>query len=55
MNEKIKKTLIILLNDELIVASWGISNITINESYFEFIVSGIIYQGKVSISIKKYL
>ena len=52
MNEKIKKALIILLNDELTVASWGISNITINESYFEFMVSGFIYQGKVSISIK---
>ena len=52
MNEKIKKALIILLNDELTVASWGISNITINESSFEFMVSGFIYQGKVSISIK---
>jgi hypothetical protein len=52
MDEMIKNALIILLNNELIVASWGISNIAINESSFEFVVSGFIYQGKVSVSIK---
>lgn len=52
MNEKIKNALITLLNDELTVASWGISNITINDSSFEFMVSGFIYQGKVSVSTK---
>lgn len=51
MDGKIKNALITLLNDELIVASWGISNITIKESSFEFMVSGFIYQGKVSVSI----
>lgn len=53
MNGKIKKALITLLNDGLTVASWGISNITIKERSFEFMVSGFIYQGKVSISIQK--
>ena len=52
MNEKIKNALITLLNDELTVASWGISNITINDSSFEFMVSGFIYKGKVSVSTK---
>ena len=51
MNEIIKNALVTLLNDELIVASWGISNITVNESSFDFMVSGFIYQGKVSVSI----
>lgn len=51
MNNKIKNALIALLNDEVTVASWGISNITIKESSFEFMVSGFVYQGKVSVSI----
>lgn len=52
MNKKIKNALTALLNDEVTVASWGISNITIKESSFEFMVSGFIYQGKVSVSIQ---
>lgn len=51
MNGKTKNALITLLNDELTVASWGISNIAIKETSFEFMVSGFIYQGKVSVSI----
>jgi hypothetical protein len=52
MKKIIKNALITLLADELTVASWGISNITIKEDSFEFTVLGFIYQGKVSVSIQ---
>lgn len=51
MNEKIKKALITLLNEEVIIASWGIANMTINPTSFEFQVEGFIYQGRVKIDI----
>lgn len=51
MNEKIKKALITLLNEEVIVASWGISNMFFKEASFEFHVEGLIYQGRVVISL----
>lgn len=51
MNEKIKKALATLLEEEVIVASWGIYNMVFNETSFEFHVEGLIYQGRVVISL----
>ena len=53
MNETIKAALIALLNEEIIVESWGFSNLTVCQSSFEFNVDGIIYQGKVKISLNE--
>jgi len=38
MNEKTKKALISLLNEEVTVASWGITNLAIKDTCFEFFV-----------------
>ena len=50
MNRMIKKALICLLNNEVVVCSWGLTNININESSIEFDVFGFLYQGNVKIS-----
>lgn len=49
MNEKIKNALVYLLNEEVKVASWGITNINITDTTIDFEVSGFIYQGKVQV------
>lgn len=49
MNEKIRTVLIMMLKDEVIVASWGISNIRIADSALVFDVCGFLYQGTVTI------
>jgi hypothetical protein len=51
MNKNIKKALVYLLNEEVIVTSWGISNINIEDTSIGFEVSGFIYQGKVQVSL----
>lgn len=53
MNEKIRTALISLLNEEVIVASWGFSSLTIKDTSFEFFVSGFIYQGKVTVAVQE--
>ncbi len=50
MNIKIRKVLLTLLDDHIKVASWGISNINVNETSLEFEVSGFIFEGKVTIN-----
>ena len=50
--ENVRKLLLYLLKDEVIVASWGISNINISETQLSFSVSGFKYQGYVTITIK---
>lgn len=49
MNETIKKALVCLLNEEIVVTSWGICNICIQEASIEFDVSGFLYQGNVKV------
>lgn len=49
MNEKIKKALVCLLNEEVIVTSWGVTNLNINDTSFMFEVSGFLFQGKVEV------
>ena len=49
MNIKIKKALVSLLNEEVMVASWGITNTKITDTSIEFEVSGFIYQGKIQL------
>lgn len=53
MNEKIKMALASLLNEEVIIASWGFSDLTIKDTVFEFRVSGLIYQGKVTVAVQE--
>ena len=50
MNEKIKKALVSLLNEEVVVTSWGITNININDTSVRFEVSGFLYKGKVELT-----
>lgn len=52
MDEEIKRALIALLDEEVIVASWGLSDLSIKDSSFEFRVSGFIYQGWVKVAIQ---
>lgn len=49
MNDKIKKALVSLLNEDIIVTSWGITNIIINDTSVGFEVSGFLYKGKVKL------
>lgn len=49
MNEKIKKALVCLLNEEVIVTSWGVTNLNISDTSFVFEVSGFLFQGKVEV------
>ncbi len=49
MNENIKKALVCLLDEEVIVASWGITNINVSDTSLDFEVSGFIYKGKVQV------
>ena len=50
--ENVRKLLLSLLKDEVIVASWGISNINISQTQLSFSVSGFKYQGCVTIIVK---
>lgn len=47
MDEKIKKALVCLLKEEIVVTSWGITKINVNGTSFDFEVSGFLYKGKV--------
>lgn len=49
MDKNLKKVLICLLSEEEKVSSWGISNITIDESQINFNVDGFLYKGRISI------
>lgn len=49
MNEKIKNALVCFLNEEIIVTSWGVTNLNINDTSFMFEVSGFHFQGKVEV------
>ena len=49
MDEKIKNALVCLLNEEVIVSSWGVTNLNINDMSFMFEVSGFLFQGKVEV------
>ena len=49
MNKNVKKALICLLKEEEKVSSWGITNITIDESSINFKVDGFLYKGSLSI------
>lgn len=51
MCEEIREALISLLNEEIKVVSWGVSNIIINDTSFEFCVSGFIFEGKVMVNL----
>ena len=49
MSEKYRNLLLRLLEDVMIVSSWGISNITISEPKLSFNVDGFKYHGEVTI------
>ena len=50
LSNSIRQALLTLLNQNIIVASWGLSNICIKESYICFFVEGYKYKGSVVIS-----
>lgn len=45
----IKSLLLSLLEDKVVVSSWGISNITISNASLKFDVNGIKYKGTIII------
>jgi len=49
LSNEIKMLLLSFLNDDIIVSSWGIYNITISSSSLKFKVNGLKYQGFVNI------
>lgn len=49
MNKNVRNAVSCLLKEEHIVSSWGISNISIEDSSIHFSVDGFIYQGNVCI------
>lgn len=49
MDKNVKKALICLLKEEEKVLSWGITNISIDESSINFNVDGFLYKGSISI------
>ena len=53
MNEFTRLAAITLLQNEIIVASWGIKNIVIEDKFLRFDVDGLKYQGKVTIQAKE--
>lgn len=53
MNKKVKKALLCLLKDEVMVSSWGITNISIKKSSICFDVAGFIYRGRININCEQ--
>ena len=49
ITENIRKLLLCFLSEDVIVASWGISDITISETTLSFSVNGFKFQGNVMI------
>ena len=52
MTEKIRVLLLALLQQDVVVASWGISEIEITPSKVSFCVNGFKYNGEVPISTR---
>ena len=50
--ESIRNIAILLLQEEVIIASWGISNVKIFDSHICFHVNGLKYNGLVDIQAK---
>lgn len=57
MNNRIKEALIALLDEEVIVTSWGLYDLNITEKSFTFKVDGFKFHGLISVSLlsSKYL
>lgn len=52
ITEKIRVLLLVLLQRDVVVASWGISEIKITPAKVSFSVNGFQYNGKVTISTR---
>lgn len=50
MDDKVKRMLLVLLQEKDLVASWGISQIHVKETSISFNVAGFLYQGQVTVS-----
>lgn len=53
MNKKIKSLMRVFINNQVIVNSWGITEIGIHEEYLMFKVDGLKYKGMISIQAEK--
>ncbi len=49
LSKGIRSLLVTFLNDSVIIASWGITDIKIEDNKLSFKVDGLIYQGAVVI------
>ena len=57
MSDGIKTLLLSFIEDNVVVSSWGISNIKVSETSLKFDVNGLKYKGTVlidSLSTKEY-
>lgn len=50
IGRKLKNLLVLLLKHDIVVTSWGVTDIKISESRISFQVSGFRYQGIVEIN-----
>lgn len=50
LSNPIRQALLTLLKEKLIIASWGISNISVKENDVCFTIDGFKYKGTVAIS-----
>lgn len=55
MNVYIRKALVMLLSEEIVVSSWGITNISVSADYCKFHVDGFCYIGFVEITYQEGL
>lgn len=55
MKADIRKALVMLLSEEIVVSSWGITNISVSTDYCKFHVDGFCYVGFVEITYNEGL
>lgn len=53
LNKSLRLALIALLEENVIVSSWGISNIVVNPSILQFDVKGFNYEGTITIEVSE--
>ena len=50
-SNEIRDVLVALLEDNIVVTSWGLSNLTVKDGIIFFSVNGLKYKGEISIKV----
>lgn len=50
-SKEIKEAIVMLLNNSIIVSSWGISDFFVEEDFISFYVDGLKYKGVININV----